>query len=113
MRPGCRPERQQQVRLVPDPLVMPIGGANPEPRLAPAGIAPALQLFGEFHRSERLAALVEHHVDVVGGCFGITAAAIRKFSHPGRPADAFQVALGQLSLGRPADFSACDDVQQH
>ena len=50
---------------------------------------------------------------VVGGGFRMSAAAIGKFGDLGRPADALQIAFGQLGLGRPADLPASDDVEQH
>ena len=61
------PKDEQQVGLAPARIVEAVGGADQEARLAPAAVAPASSFLANSIERQRLAPLVEHDGDAVGG----------------------------------------------
>jgi len=100
MRPRRGTERQQQVGLVLERLIMAVGGADQEARLAPAIVAPAFEFLREFNGGKGLAALVQHNRHAIAQRIGCGSAAIGQLGNLGRPIDPLQISLCQLRLGR-------------
>ncbi len=91
----------------------PSAAPDQETRFAASIIAPSFKLLRKLHRRQRLAALVQYDGDGVGRRIRQESALVRQFGNLGRPLDALQISIGQLRLGRAADFPARDDVDQH
>lgn len=99
VRPGRRPEREEEVGAIAQRLVMAIGCADQKAHLAPAGVAPALQFLGKIRRRQGLTPLIKHDRDGVGRRIRELPAAVGKLGDLGRPGDALQIAVGQVSFG--------------
>ena len=112
VRPGRGPERQQQVRLGSLRLLVAIGGADREARLALAAVAPFLEPACKLRRRERLSALVEEDGDAIRRKRRRRSPGVRQFGQLRRPGDALQIALDQLGFRRSADLSSSDDVKE-
>src|SRR5690606_707293 len=113
VRPGGLAEGEQQVGTLALRRAVPVGRPEHEARLANAVIAPVAEYFGEFLRAELPPALVEQNGAAWSLRFRHAAAAVGQFGYPERPADALFVARDQLGLGRTADLSARDHMEQH
>src|SRR6185369_9940948 len=94
-------------------LLVAVGGADQEARLALAAVAPLLELSGELYRGERSAALVEDDGYAIPLEVRDLAAPVGKLSDFRRPRNALHVAVDQLGLRRAADLPARNDVKQH